>query len=329
MSHRNRGFTLIELLVVIAIIAVLIALLLPAVQQAREAARRTQCKNNLKQIGLAFHNYHDTHSVLPPQGTNDGVTLVAPITPLPPSFSWGTFILPFIDQAPLYNQINPGPNSFQQLCSTPAGLALAQTILPVFVCPSDNGQPLNNNRPFTSTVVPGQTVYMAKANYKGGGGNNGGTGIINRQPQSPVRFRDVTDGLSVTIFGGEQAVQVNKSYAGTICNSLAGVWIGIAYDAGTGGIPGGVASENAVRNFTMNRMNDGANGSNLGKDCATAYTSLHVGGAQFVMGDGSVRFISENIHWTGLSSTTAAPLLPLGTYNSLGHKSDGQAVGDF
>jgi prepilin-type N-terminal cleavage/methylation domain-containing protein len=104
---RRRGFTLIELLVVIAIIAVLIALLLPAVQQAREAARRTQCKNNMKQLGLAMHNYHDTFRVFPPgwiavdpatnaQSAHEGIS----------GFGWGTMLLPQIDQSPLYNQLN-------------------------------------------------------------------------------------------------------------------------------------------------------------------------------------------------------------------------------
>ena len=97
--HRPKlhGFTLIELLVVIALIALLIALLLPAVQMAREAARRTQCKNNLKQLGLAFHNYHDTHSALPP-------SLIASIAPFPAAQCWGPMILPQIDQLPLYQK---------------------------------------------------------------------------------------------------------------------------------------------------------------------------------------------------------------------------------
>src|SRR5688572_17707501 len=107
MRLRRRGFTLIELLVVIAIIAILIALLLPAVQQAREAARRTQCKNNMKQLGLAFHNYHDSHKRFP-------MSYVAFVTPANGSqdvdFNWGymTMLLPFIDQAPLFNQLAPG-----------------------------------------------------------------------------------------------------------------------------------------------------------------------------------------------------------------------------
>src|SRR5215471_15422897 len=108
------GFTLIELLVVIAIIAVLIALLLPAVQQAREAARRTQCKNNLKQIGLALHNYHDTFNTLMPLAFGDGGVAGA----VRPTWAWSVMMLPYIDQGPLYNSLNPGPVSLTVAANT-------------------------------------------------------------------------------------------------------------------------------------------------------------------------------------------------------------------
>ncbi len=120
-----RGFTLIELLVVIAIIAILIALLLPAVQQAREAARRTQCKNNLKQIGLALHNYHDMARTFP-AGSLFGDD----------EYGWGTFILPFLEQANLYNKIDftgQGPNItllFQE--------GVTDQVLPFYICPSNS-----------------------------------------------------------------------------------------------------------------------------------------------------------------------------------------------
>src|SRR5262245_10604170 len=112
--NRRKGFTLIELLVVIAIIAILIALLLPAVQQAREAARRTQCRNHLKQIGLALHNYESTHLLFPPScinnpfstGTIDGITFPDNEMTATTGFGWGAMLLPYLDQAPLYNQFN-------------------------------------------------------------------------------------------------------------------------------------------------------------------------------------------------------------------------------
>src|SRR5690606_35270992 len=105
---RRTGFTLIELLVVIAIIAILIALLLPAVQQAREAARRTQCKNNMKQKGPAVHNYHDVFGMFPPAGTADGVGNNMNQND---AWGWPIRLLPYIDQGPLYNQIDPGSTS--------------------------------------------------------------------------------------------------------------------------------------------------------------------------------------------------------------------------
>ena len=112
LRRHKTGFTLIELLVVIAIIAILIALLLPAVQQAREAARRTQCRNNLKQIGLALHNYHDNFNVITPLAYGDGGINAQTSNP---TWAWSTMILPYMDQAPLYNQLNPGPNTLRQV----------------------------------------------------------------------------------------------------------------------------------------------------------------------------------------------------------------------
>ncbi|MGL4461718.1 MAG: DUF1559 domain-containing protein, partial [Planctomycetia bacterium] len=133
---RNRGFTLIELLVVIAIIGVLIALLLPAIQQAREAARRSQCQSNVKQIGLALHNYAETHKMLPlsylPVGSGyDGNSL---------SRSWIMFVLPFVDQEALYDSIN------HDVSLGAGNTTVARSALPVFVCPSDSHDGTLDNR---------------------------------------------------------------------------------------------------------------------------------------------------------------------------------------
>src|SRR6056297_544562 len=128
-GRRRAGFTLIELLVVIAIIAILVALLLPAVQQAREAARRSSCKNNLKQLGLALHNYHDTHGMFPINwGTGyDGTT--NPTSSV--QFSWMTYILPYIEESALYDTIN-----FNEALDDPNNNAAASTVIDTYLCPS-------------------------------------------------------------------------------------------------------------------------------------------------------------------------------------------------
>ena len=129
---RSRGFTLIELLVVIAIIAVLIALLLPAVQQAREAARRTQCRNNLHQLGLAMHNYHDTHGCLPPLNVGRHQDTGGCHQNRPPSTGWGVLILPFLDETALYNAVN-----MEQAVYLDVNTTVSQSVLSQYNCPSE------------------------------------------------------------------------------------------------------------------------------------------------------------------------------------------------
>ena len=132
VTLRKRGFTLIELLVVIAIIAVLIALLLPAVQQAREAARRTQCKNNMKQFGLGLHNYHDVHNRFPlPAVFNFGPGVGSGVGGMETSNVWSLSILPFLDQAPVYNIYNFNLSAYE-----PSNAAAVQAKLAAYICPS-------------------------------------------------------------------------------------------------------------------------------------------------------------------------------------------------
>lgn len=175
LKSRRHGFTLIELLVVIAIIAVLIALLLPAVQQAREAARRTQCRNNLKQIGLAIHNYLDVHNNFPMGYLSNADYNSGTVTPKPGTMSWPCAILPFIDQANIYNQVSKAGGLLDDVGAAAAGsLTAQQTAIPGYICPSSThssnvvvtGGPSNPNVPgaglkSTNTLTGGVMDYIA------------------------------------------------------------------------------------------------------------------------------------------------------------------------
>ena len=205
----RHGFTLIELLVVIAIIAILIALLLPAVQQAREAARRSQCKNNLKQLGLALHNYHDTYGMFPMAvigrpGAGWQCSVMSNGDAVPNndyrSWGWGTFILPFVDQAPLYNQLQPDGCRMPNSDATYNGEMLLRQSLPVFICPSDTGPALN-----------AFFQNYSKSNY-----------VINERisnVNTNKRIRDIEDGTSNTLMLAERRYKrdpAGQRYAGAM-----------------------------------------------------------------------------------------------------------------
>jgi len=219
IAKRRVGFTLIELLVVIAIIAILVSLLLPAVQQAREAARRTQCKNNLKQIGLALHNYESTYNVLPHAMYGNGVRPCT--TNQDNGFGWMVSILPMIEQAGLYQQINPQgtPGIFNAAVIAQIygpGVTLipgGNTVLAAYLCPS-SAMPQIVPPTWQVPGAPGggtvpadkiEAVGYATSSYKAAGGSNSGDfGMMHKACEGGgVRFRDVTDGLSNTIMVGE------------------------------------------------------------------------------------------------------------------------------
>jgi prepilin-type N-terminal cleavage/methylation domain-containing protein len=247
LRPRDRlGFTLIELLVVIAIIAVLIALLLPAVQQAREAARRTQCKNNLKQLGLAWHNYHDNYNKFPPGWVTNAWPSATALTTEKGIWSWGVFILPYLDQGTLYNLVQPGTLSLDaNLAAGGSQRQALTTPLAGFQCPSDTGPGLND---FSRAYVSSQPaayqndigtydrratsdgtdrIAIAKSNYVGVSDSNDsgtpawyvlpngygpGLGIIGANTNKGIR--DVIDGTSNTLIVGERAFQLNGVYIG-------------------------------------------------------------------------------------------------------------------
>ncbi len=320
---RRPGFTLVELLVVIAIIGILVALLLPAVQAAREAARRMQCSNNLKQIGLALHNYVDVNHILPPAilGGYD----MRPSGPNLDSyddegFGWACAILPFVEQMPLYDKVNPNGDQrgpFRRWASANPGNPVwpgGETVLAVYNCPSSA---LPDIVPATYDVpgnyLPGgarpqaQSFYVGYAtnDYKGCGGSCiGNDGVLHKLSENinSTAFRDITDGLSNTLLVGESSYVQDS---GSRVQDWP-VWIG------------GLASDEQVRmnGRTSAPINCGCKPTRMDEaisdDCAFSW---HPGGAFFVMSDGSVHFLSENI--------------AIATYCFLHSKNDGQIVAEW
>ena len=332
---KHRGFTLIELLVVIAIIAILIALLLPAVQQAREAARRSQCKNNMKQLGLALHNYHETFSVFPFSAANPGRQNVTGLA----------MLLPYFDQAPLYNTLNfnapmskwnhngdPGYTTLTLTSASDTNVAAGHRKLTMLLCPSDAGNPFQVDDVTyygcSTTGQSGKTSYgfsVTNANpYVGLGGwnwraNEGSTTRALFGMDSDSRFADVVDGTSNTVAFAETTLNVYNGGGQT--------WACVGHVAETGVVFAAAStSGNGVLNdwFYPNGWLSSAGGwipgaapqGTPGTVCSWASAgSAHVGGLHVTMADGAVRFISEN-----LNSTTR-------TY--LGYIADQVPIGSF
>lgn len=201
--QNRRGFTLIELLVVIAIISILVALLLPAVQKSRAAARRTQCSNNLRQIGLALHNYHDPNNGFPPGTVEAGLRGTAPNEP---AWAWGVALLPYLEASPLYRQLNPKSQTLGQLLASRPDLA--RQVLPVFVCPADSSSSLNSRRMFDTLEVAASNYVASAPNANVSDLSNPGPfGFINRgifTGESHVRISEITDGTANTFLVGER-----------------------------------------------------------------------------------------------------------------------------
>ncbi|MDB5345807.1 MAG: hypothetical protein JWP89_4184 [Schlesneria sp.] len=332
-ATRKRGFTLIELLVVIAIIAVLIALLLPAVQQAREAARRTQCKNNLKQLGLALHNYHDTYNVFPSASTGAGSGCsFGCVGPQYARISAAVALLPGIDQAPLYANIQSVGINYSPWDSGFAGWKVRLTALQ---CPTSPPHYQSSNQ-----------YSFGQSNYAFCAGDSFHTNI--RDPrgmfsyQSSVRMRDMVDGASNTIAVSERAYPSSDKDIYNMHNGYGSSPADCAayYSTATG------YGASPVTNTGL-RWNDGGSsfssfstmlppnkaqcygGSDEGDGYYTA-SSRHSGGVHALLADGSVRFISENID-AGTQTTppvTSGPS-PYGVWGALGSKQGGEVLGDF
>ncbi len=308
----RSGFTLIELLVVIAIIAILIALLLPAVQQAREAARRTQCKNNVMNVCLALHNYMMAHEVLPPGTQNatgpivsgpaatggignvpmgagdDPAAAPAPTGPVGYHMSWTTQILPYLEQQNAYGKID-----FQKSVYDIAHQPVAAHTITTFLCPSDYGASSGINR-------------VARANYRGCHHDQEAAIDVDQNGvlflNSAVRYEDITDGSTSTIVVGEAVLQLNST---------------LGWMSGTRATLRNTGSAINAQLQALRTRGLG-NGQDTEEDDPAAvggFSSYHTGGGHFGMGDGSVRFLSQNIN----------PLV----FTHLGNRHDGEMVGDF
>jgi type II secretory pathway pseudopilin PulG len=347
---------LIELLVVIAIIAVLVALLLPAVQQAREAARRSQCKNNLKQLGLAIHNYHDASSCIPMGSGNNG-------GPGGERQSALVGMLPYIDQAPLYNlaegggtaaSVNGGTNyNGSSWVPWDTNHRAVVTKIPLVLCPSDDA---NSATPPTwgcsYRFSRGDTTWDHCSQWNGNGGRNRGM-FVGGTGNSGVRnFASVTDGLSNTVAmserimvkGGANSVRsgaIAKTPAQSVYVSNPGACLAQVNGQGiytvTVGVFGGNRWADGQSTFTGFTTVVGPNkpsctdpnGSDQ-NDGVMDPTSLHTGGAHVLMGDGAVRFISDNINTGNVSlpTVTSGPS-PYGVWGALGSIRGGDLVGEF
>jgi prepilin-type N-terminal cleavage/methylation domain-containing protein len=341
--NGRRGFTLIELLVVIAIIAILISLLLPAVQQAREAARRTQCRNNLKQIALAMHNYHDVYNQFPPgflfqnpkmSKNANGAFVRGDRSNRSPGWAWSTSILPMLDQAPAYNQILFDGRGMWE----PPNDAVIKNVFAVMNCPS-SPKPTHFRIGQAGDQIIFNNPGMAATNYTGCAGSFVQAAYYDANPgrrngilieDAKINFRDIVDGSSNTILAGESIYFGNGSNRGTGNFYWDPTWYGHFQHANNGRAD---SPESLMRagEFRLNPPNIPAVSDNVKRN---SFSSDHEGGAFFALGDGSVRFIGENVEHTqtGFNNMTSMPNVPwtqIGLFQRLCRRNDNTIVGEF
>jgi len=323
----RRAFTLIELLVVIAIIGILVALLLPAVQQAREAARRTQCKNNLKQYGLGLHNYHDNYGRFPGNGGwavgTRGWDWGAETSP---NISWQVRLLPFMDQKGLYANVNMAQRDQHAATWASDGAVAWSHQVPYARCPIDN----SNEREWSNIVQPSYTGSLGSQStpsasgsqcepyeqyaevYKQAGHGNFWTkeqisGMFSRMTGADIGISDVVDGTSNVILVGEIMAK---------CHDHKSSWwdfngMGAAHASTVAPINDMTTCDNApAGKITYTNCRDKSNW-----NFSWGFKSNHTGGAHFLFADGTVHFLNENINH--------------GIYQRLGGRRDARVVGDW
>jgi len=317
LKRKSRiGFTLVELLVVIAIIGILVGLLLPAVQAAREAARRMQCSNNLKQIGLAMHTYHDAYKKFPQGGnwkTPWGVVLGRGNRPARGNgWAWNAMLLPYVEQSALYNQLN-----FSNRLTEAPNRTLMSTLVPLAKCPSDNRPDYITVGTATSAynlVAPGMTTtnyvacagaYTSSAYYDSPDRNNG---ILFED--SYLNMSAITDGTSNTILAGE-TIHYNFLWDPNMFGR---------FDTANGRAD---APESIMRvgQFRTNLPSTAS-----ANDQRNSFSSRHTGGSQFTFGDGSVHFISQTIDHNQLAFGAAGTIA---TFQKLCQRNDGLVAGEY
>lgn len=332
IQKKRHGFTLVELLVVIAIIGILVALLLPAVQAAREAARRMQCSNNLKQIGVAMHNYHDTYKVLPMGFTNDygeardfrGQAYWHHATATAPNrgqWAWSVYIAPFMELQPAFDTLNVTGRHAALALNDPVAQNIIATPVASFRCPTDVAKDVNTNGEYRPGALDGNRYDVATSNYAAVA-DDFDSSVDNLRldarfaegvfyNDSDNGFRDVTDGTSNVLMVGErcweyQNVRCNvKQISGAATLYVAGASNQLSHQNRAGSSALGIAG----RGINVDSQIAACN--NLW-EIKSHYSSLHPGGAQFVFVDGSVHFVPKTLDLT--------------TYRRLANRKDGNPV---